>query len=116
MQELTPNDCVVWEVPADVPFGKLPTYIKVHLFRYRPSSHSPQYAIMPHAQVAAALMASADQHMWLLNVLRRESLDENGSAMLCTYQHRGDVTGLPSILTPHTKIQRCNGALRQPSQ
>ena len=34
MQELTPNDCVVWEVPADVPVGKLPTYIKIHLFRY----------------------------------------------------------------------------------
>ena len=33
VQELTPNDCVVWEVPADVPFGKLPTYIKVFLFR-----------------------------------------------------------------------------------
>ncbi|CAL5227003.1 g9893 [Coccomyxa viridis] len=32
-QELTPNDCVVWEVPADVPFGKLPTYVKIHLFR-----------------------------------------------------------------------------------
>ena len=34
MQELTPNDFVVWEVPADVPSDELPTYIKIHLFRY----------------------------------------------------------------------------------
>ena len=34
MQKLTPNDSVCWEIPADVPFGVLPTYIKIHLFRY----------------------------------------------------------------------------------
>ena len=34
MQELTPNDCVVWEIPANVSVGQLPTYIKIHLFRY----------------------------------------------------------------------------------
>lgn len=33
MQMLTPNDTVVWEIPADVPFGSLPKYLIVHLFR-----------------------------------------------------------------------------------
>lgn len=41
MQKLTPNDSVCWEIPADVPFGTLPTYIKIHLFRYEgPAAHA----------------------------------------------------------------------------
>lgn len=64
MQELTPNDCVVWEVPADVAFGKLPTYVEIHLFRYWPCSEAPllqSQALLSCtqcAQAAAAVMSS----------------------------------------------------------
>ena len=38
VQELTPNDSVVWQVPDDVPFGSLPTYFKTFIFRYKPDA------------------------------------------------------------------------------
>ncbi len=38
VQELTPNDSVVWQVPADVPFGSLPAYFKTFIFRYEPDA------------------------------------------------------------------------------
>ncbi len=32
-QQLTWNDTVVFEIPADVPAGELPTYVIIHTYR-----------------------------------------------------------------------------------
>jgi len=60
VQELTPNDSVVWQVPADVPFGSLPTYLKTFIFRYKSDArlHSSLTRHRPTETVTYAMHAS----------------------------------------------------------
>lgn len=33
LQSLTPSDCIVFEVPEDLPSGQLPSKLKCHIYR-----------------------------------------------------------------------------------